>query len=56
MIPYEVDPSLHNNRPPEPVLDDGFSPPEPPQPPATESATSVPPGQAGDPLGDKSGF
>jgi hypothetical protein len=27
MIPYEIDPSLHNGEPEPTVLDDGFSPP-----------------------------
>jgi hypothetical protein len=27
MIPYQVDPSLHPDRPAPPQLDDGFSPP-----------------------------
>lgn len=28
MIPYDVDPSLHDHEPGPPVLDDGFSPPD----------------------------
>jgi hypothetical protein len=28
MIPYDLDPSLHDHEPGPPVLDDGFSPPE----------------------------
>jgi hypothetical protein len=28
VIPYDVDPSLHDTQPQEPVLDDGFSRPE----------------------------
>jgi hypothetical protein len=29
MIPYEIDPSLHDSEPPPPLLEDGFSPPHP---------------------------
>ena len=33
MIPYDIDPSLHDHEPGSAVLDDGFSPPVPrPQP------------------------
>ena len=28
MIPYDLDPSLHNAEPEPPLLDDGFSPPQ----------------------------
>jgi len=28
MIPYEVDPSLYSDKPEQPLLDDGFSPPD----------------------------
>lgn len=31
MIPYDIDPSLHDHEPDPPVLDDGFSAPAPPQ-------------------------
>lgn len=30
MIPYQIDPSLHDSEPPPPLLEDGFSPPHPP--------------------------
>jgi len=57
MIPYEVDPSLHNNKPPEPALDDGFSPPEAAEPTRPEPETSDDEAsKAHDPLDDKSGF
>jgi hypothetical protein len=37
MIPYDVDPSLHNADPEPEQLDDGFSPPQRPHaPPQTE--------------------
>ena len=29
MIPYDLDPSLHNAQPQSTMLDDGFSPPQP---------------------------
>jgi hypothetical protein len=41
MIPYQVDPSLHPDRPAPPQLDDGFSPP-------ARSATASEPPQAQD--------
>jgi hypothetical protein len=53
MIPYEVDPSLHQNKPQEPLLEDGFSPPDAAQP--APPASQLPP-DAPDPLGEKSGF
>jgi hypothetical protein len=53
MIPYDLDPSLHNTQPHEPKLDDGFSRPEedagvqpPKQPPVHPEAL----------IGDKSAF
>ena len=55
MIPYDVDPSLHNTQPHEVQLDDGFSPPEPVQPVPHESPVATPPPV--DPkLWDKSDF
>ena len=46
MIPYDVDPSLHDHEPGPPVLDDGFSPPDrqprhPPDVQATEAAPTL---------------
>lgn len=38
MIPYDVDPSLHDHEPAPPVLDDGFSPPAPEPARAVEPA------------------
>jgi hypothetical protein len=58
MIPYEVDPSLHNDKPAEQALDDGFSPPasSQQQPPVASPTRDSPPEPVSNPLGDKSGF
>jgi hypothetical protein len=32
MIPYDLDPSLHSGEPERRLLDDGFSPPQQPEP------------------------
>lgn len=58
MIPYDVDPSLHNTEPHEPLLGDGFSPPEPLQPaPLEEQPSTVTTPAPVDPqLWDKSDF
>jgi hypothetical protein len=44
MIPYDVDPSLHDHEPGPPVLDDGFSPPDrqPRHPPEGEPEEAAP--------------
>lgn len=39
MIPYDVDPSLHDHEPGPPVLNDGFSPPDRPPPPRPDGET-----------------
>jgi hypothetical protein len=56
MIPYEVDPSLHNDKPHEPMLDDGFSPPVAPQQPVPTSSTEHMSPDAPSAVGEKSGF
>ncbi|GAB2584818.1 hypothetical protein GCM10027034_16460 [Ramlibacter solisilvae] len=57
MIPYEVDPSLHNDKPEKPLLDDGFSPPDPDQPtPPPPQGAPAPHDGVSDPWGQKSGF
>ena len=58
MIPYDVDPSLHNTEPHQPQLDDGFSPPEPVQPasPQDRPSTVATPPQVEHQLWDKSDF
>jgi hypothetical protein len=40
MIPYDIDPSLHDAAPASPTLEDGFAPPRPEEAvaPATEEA------------------
>jgi hypothetical protein len=44
MIPYELDPSLHNAQPQSTMLDDGFSPPQshPRSPEAPQDELSYP--------------
>ena len=42
MIPYDIDPSLHDHEPGPPMLDDGFSPP------AAEPARGVDGGDEGE--------
>lgn len=60
MIPYGLDPSLHDGAPHEPKLDDGFSrpPPEPvaPQSPGDEPSTVATPPPLEPALGEKSDF
>jgi hypothetical protein len=43
MIPYEIDPSLHDNKPEPRELEDGFSPPHPD---ATQPAPTDVPAEA----------
>jgi hypothetical protein len=56
MIPYDVDPSLHNTQPHEVQLDDGFSPPEPIQPVASHESPVATPPPVDPQLWDKSDF
>lgn len=61
MIPYDIDPSLHAEKPHEAVLDDGFSPPsgEDPQPnpgTGTSPSTVATPQPVAPGLWEKSGF
>ncbi|HET6827306.1 MAG TPA: hypothetical protein VFH35_01410 [Ramlibacter sp.] len=43
MIPYDIDPSLHDSEPPPKKLGDGFSPPEhAPQEPVCEHVEAPP--------------
>lgn len=50
MIPYDIDPSLHDMRPQPEQLDDGFSPPQP------EAAPVLAQADAAEVLGEKSHF
>ena len=53
MIPYDIDPSLHDGEPEPTSLDDGFSPPSH----ETHDAHDAPPTEPIDPaLWDKSAF
>jgi len=60
MIPYEVDPSLHSDKPEDSALGDGFSRPTAvpvvPRSPLPESPLDGRPNGPLDPLGEKSGF
>jgi hypothetical protein len=58
MIPYDVDPSLHNTEPHEAQLDDGFSPPEVAHPasPEEQPSTVATPPPVDPQLWDKSDF
>lgn len=49
MIPYQIDPSLHNGEPAPPLLHDGFSPPAPSEQPGegTPAAAAPAPAQEG---------
>jgi hypothetical protein len=49
MIPYEVDPSLHNADPEPEQLDDGFSPPQRHHSPPQADGEQAPAGEAVDP-------
>lgn len=52
MIPYEVDPSLHDSELPLESLDDGFSPP----PHEHDGRVPLPQPEPGSALGEKSPF
>jgi len=58
MIPYDIDPSLHDGEPESTSLDDGFSPPShETHEGKTDDAADVPPAEPVDPaLWNKSAF
>ena len=56
MIPYDIDPSLHDSEPPPPQLEDGFSPPHAEAHDEPRDAHAETPGSPELALGEKSPF